>query len=106
MIHKDGSSSLGAGCNGYATAAIGTKRWHLALNSSEICWTHSLNLIDLILKGLPDLKSLRELMSNYNTRNFRYEEDMIPGISGLLSLFSRSFQSGFLCGLPEMFFDS
>lgn len=60
---------------------------------------------DLILKGLPDLKSLRELMSNYNTRSFRYEEDMIPGISGLLSLFSRSFHGGFLCGLPEMFFD-
>ncbi|KAI7778715.1 hypothetical protein LA080_001862 [Diaporthe eres] len=60
---------------------------------------------DLILKDLPDLKSLRELMSNYNTRSFRYEEDMIPGISGLLCLFSRSFQGGFLCGLPEMFFD-
>lgn len=60
---------------------------------------------DLILRGLPDLKSLRELMSNYNSRVFSYEEDVIPGISGLLSLFSRSFQGGFLCGLPEMFFD-
>lgn len=60
---------------------------------------------NLILRGLPDLKSLRELMSNYNSRHFSYEEDVIPGISGLLSLFSRSFQGGFLCGLPEMFFD-
>lgn len=61
--------------------------------------------LDLILGGLQDLKSLRELMSNYNSRMFSYEEDVIPGISGLLSLFSRSFQGGFLCGLPEMFFD-
>lgn len=60
---------------------------------------------NFILEGLPDLKSLRELMSNYNSRSFSYEEDVIPGISGLLSLFSRSFQGGFLCGLPEMFFD-
>lgn len=60
---------------------------------------------DLILRGLPDLKSLRELVANYNSRSFSYEEDVIPGISGLLSLLSRSFQGGFLCGLPEMFFD-
>lgn len=59
----------------------------------------------IILRGSPDINSLRHLMSDYNSRSFSYGEDVIPGISGLLSLFSRSFQGGFLCGLPEMFFD-
>lgn len=58
-----------------------------------------------ILRGLPDLQLFRQLMSHYNSRSFCYEEDALPGISGLLSLLSRSFQGGFLCGLPEMFFD-
>lgn len=58
-----------------------------------------------ILRGLPDFQLFRQLMSNYNSRSFSYEEDALPGIAGLLSLFSRSFKGGFLCGLPEMFFD-
>lgn len=58
-----------------------------------------------ILRGLPDIESFMTLMSDYNLRSFSYDEDVIPGISGILALFSRSFQGGFLCGLPEMFFD-
>lgn len=58
-----------------------------------------------IFRGLPDYQLFGKLMSDYNSRSFSYEEDALPGISGLLSLFSRSFQGGFLCGLPEMFFD-
>lgn len=58
-----------------------------------------------IFRGLPDFQLFGKLMSDYNSRSFSYEEDALPGISGLLSLFSRSFQGGFLCGLPEMFFD-
>lgn len=35
----------------------------------------------------------------------RYEEDALPGITGVLSVLSRSFTGGFLYGIPETFFD-
>ena len=61
--------------------------------------------LSVILAGFPDLCSLDNLIWNYNKREFRYEEDALPGISGLLSMVSRSFTGGFLYGLPEMLFD-
>ena len=59
----------------------------------------------LILAGFPDVNGLSSAISAYNTRQFTYKEDALPAISGLLSVLSRSFQNGFLFGLPEMFFD-
>lgn len=61
--------------------------------------------LDIILAGFPDLGSLANLISNYNKRELRYEEDALPAISGLLSVASRSFTGGFLYGLSEMLFD-
>lgn len=61
--------------------------------------------LGVILAGFPDLGSLAHLISRYNERELRYEEDALPGISGLLSVVSRSFTGGFLYGLPEMLFD-
>ena len=61
--------------------------------------------LGVILAGFPDLGSLASLITDYNEREFRYEEDALPGISGLLSVVSRSFTGGFLYGLPEMLFD-
>ena len=61
--------------------------------------------LGVILAGFPDLGSLANLITNYNKREFRYEEDALPGISTLLSVVSRSFTGGFLYGLPEMLFD-
>ena len=61
--------------------------------------------LGVILAGFPDLGSLANLISNYNKREFLYEEDALPGISELLSVVSRSFTGGFLYGLPEMLFD-
>ncbi|KAF7556835.1 hypothetical protein G7Z17_g1176 [Cylindrodendrum hubeiense] len=49
---------------------------------------------------------LNLLLRNYNDRKFTYAEDALPGISGLLAILSRSFDGGFLFGLPEMCFDS
>ena len=61
--------------------------------------------LGVILAGFPDLGSLADLISEYNERELRYEEDALPGIAGLLSVVSRSFTGGFLYGLPEMLFD-
>lgn len=59
----------------------------------------------VILAGFPDLGYLGHVIGNYNKLSLRYEEDALPGITGLLSVLSRSFTGGFLYGLPAMFFD-
>jgi hypothetical protein len=58
-----------------------------------------------ILAGFPTIGSLSNMLTNYNTRGLTYDEDALLGISGLLSVLSRSFTGGFLYGIPEMFFD-
>ena len=58
-----------------------------------------------LLTGFPDINSLGHIISDYNKRKLTYAEDALPGISGMLSLISRSFEGGFLYGLPEMCFD-
>lgn len=82
--------------------------WHEeVICTSEIYPKHLFNEPDrnLIFRGLPDNISLERFIRGYNSCDFTYQEDVLPGISGLLSLASRSFTGGFLCGLPEMFFD-
>lgn len=59
-----------------------------------------------IMRGMPDLWSLSYILSRYNHRAFTYDEDALPGISGLLNVFSRCFSGGFLYGIPEMFFEA
>ncbi|KAL0931161.1 uncharacterized protein CTRU02_213896 [Colletotrichum truncatum] len=59
-----------------------------------------------ILSGYPDLASLNTIIGKYNKRQFTFEEDALPGISGLLAILSRTFEGGFLYGLPVMFFDA
>ena len=61
--------------------------------------------LSVILAGFPDMSSLNNLITDYNKRELRFEEDALPGISGFLSVVSRSFTGGFLYGLPEMLFD-
>lgn len=58
------------------------------------------------LRQKPDFKALNKVLSEYNGRHLSFPEDALPGISGLLSILSRSFKGGFLFGLPEMAFDS
>ncbi|PHH92041.1 hypothetical protein CDD83_9159 [Cordyceps sp. RAO-2017] len=58
-----------------------------------------------VLAGFPDLGSLNRILTCYNERELRFDEDCLPAISGLLSVLSRSFTGGFLNGIPEMFFD-
>ena len=58
-----------------------------------------------IFYGFPDLDTFISSRHRYNKRNLSYEEDALPGISGLLSIYSRAFPGGFIYGLPQMFFD-
>ncbi|KAH8765991.1 heterokaryon incompatibility protein-domain-containing protein [Diaporthe sp. PMI_573] len=62
--------------------------------------------LSYLLKGVPYLGSLNVILSQYNARNLSFPEDALPGISGLLSLLSRTSEGGFLFGLPETAFDS
>lgn len=73
--------------------------------------THvGLSLIDRhvfnVLEAEPNFHALNELLAEYNRRSLTFPEDALPGISGLLSILSRSFKGGFLFGLPEVAFDS
>lgn len=56
------------------------------------------------LDGFPELSSLSNIIGSYNDMNLRYPEDALPGITGLLAVLSRTFEGGFLFGIPEMFF--
>ncbi|KAI3581692.1 hypothetical protein IWW34DRAFT_847882 [Fusarium oxysporum f. sp. albedinis] len=57
------------------------------------------------MDGLPYDSSLRRYLDEYNQRSLSFEEDALPALSSLLSVFSRTFECGFLYGIPEMFFE-
>lgn len=59
-----------------------------------------------ILRGIPNFRELDGLFSEYNSRNLTFAEDALAGVSGLISVMSRSFEGGFNYGLPEMCFES
>ncbi|KAF5566809.1 heterokaryon incompatibility protein [Fusarium napiforme] len=60
---------------------------------------------NIVMAGFPDDSSLSRYFCEYNQRSLTFEEDALPALSGLLSVFSRSFEGGFLYGIPEMFFE-
>lgn len=59
-----------------------------------------------ILSGKPDFRELSALMFEYHTRDFTCPDDALPGVTGLLTLLSRTFKGGFICGHPEAWFDA
>ncbi|KAK8241455.1 heterokaryon incompatibility protein-domain-containing protein [Phyllosticta capitalensis] len=63
------------------------------------------NTMRTITAGFPDLYAFAYHVNQFNQRKFRHADDALPAISGLLSVFSRSFEGGFLYGIPEMFFE-
>jgi hypothetical protein len=65
----------------------------------------SLERSQFIRSGHPDLLELSDLLSGYNVRDLTYSWDALPAVAGLLAVLSRSFEGGFLYGLPERFFD-
>ncbi|KAF3801411.1 hypothetical protein GCG54_00005567 [Colletotrichum gloeosporioides] len=59
-----------------------------------------------IMRGMPNIRSLSNLIGYYNDMKLSYDEDCLPGMTGLLTVFSRCFSGGFLCGIPEMFLET
>ncbi|KAK1539305.1 uncharacterized protein CCOS01_00619 [Colletotrichum costaricense] len=59
-----------------------------------------------IMRGMPNLDSLANIIADYNPRALTYDEDALPSISGLLNVISRCFSGGFLYGIPEMYFEA
>ncbi|KAK2687893.1 hypothetical protein QWA68_013807 [Fusarium oxysporum] len=60
---------------------------------------------NIVMDGFPDDSSLRRYLDEYNQRSLSFEEDALPALSSLLSVFSRTFECGFLYRIPEMFFE-
>ncbi|KAH6549949.1 hypothetical protein HBI07_046880 [Parastagonospora nodorum] len=54
----------------------------------------------------PDFAMYIEIVGLYNSRDLTYPQDALPAISGVLNTLTRTFPSGFLCGLPRMFLDA
>ncbi|CAG9981896.1 unnamed protein product [Clonostachys byssicola] len=80
-------------------------QWHEDLAHLEQLCTFINPWLRDILAGFPNLGLLGSIINRYNQRELRYEEDALPGITGLLSVLSRSYTGGFLYGIPETFFD-
>jgi hypothetical protein len=59
-----------------------------------------------IINGIPDSEELGKFLREYNLRDLTHPEDSLPGVTGLLETLSRTFKGGFLCGLPEAWFDA
>ncbi|KAI0105460.1 heterokaryon incompatibility protein-domain-containing protein [Nemania sp. FL0031] len=51
--------------------------------------------IDPTIARFPDPESMHKILTNFNSRDLTYDMDALPSITGLLSIFSRSFKGGF-----------
>jgi Heterokaryon incompatibility protein (HET) len=60
---------------------------------------------DSIAARVPDFSAYGDMVSHFNRRKLTYPEDALFAIAGITSILSRTFRDGFLCGLPELFFD-
>ncbi|KAK1961804.1 heterokaryon incompatibility protein [Colletotrichum sublineola] len=56
--------------------------------------------------GYPSLTIYSRLMEDFNQRQLTYPQDCLSAMAGMLPCYTRVFKGGFLCGLPEMFFDA
>ncbi|KAK7718972.1 hypothetical protein SLS63_010295 [Diaporthe eres] len=56
--------------------------------------------------GYPSLTVYSSLAANFNRRHLTYPQDCLSAMAGMLPMYNKVFKGGFLCGLPEMFFDA
>jgi hypothetical protein len=75
--------------------------WHGQRPSANDEDTHQLfNL------PFPNMDAYREMIQRFTRRRLTYPEDAVFALAGVTSVLSQTFEGGFLCGLPELFFDS
>ncbi|KAH8676521.1 heterokaryon incompatibility protein-domain-containing protein [Tricladium varicosporioides] len=60
---------------------------------------------NLLSRKLPDLRGYQSLVGFYNLKDLTFKSDIIRAFDGLTGALSRTYEGGFLWGLPEMFFD-
>lgn len=56
--------------------------------------------------GYPSLTVYSRLVADFNRRHLKYPQDCLSAMAGMLPMYNKVFKGGFLCGLPEMFFDA
>ncbi|KAN0117711.1 HET domain containing protein [Hyaloscypha variabilis] len=54
----------------------------------------------------PDFYRYARLVALYNERSLTYPQDILDAFAGLTTVLRPAFDGGFICGLPQMFFDS
>ncbi len=62
-------------------------------------------LITLFSSPVPDLSRYVNLAANYNLRELTRPEDVLAAFAGITTALSQIFYGGFICGLPNLFFD-
>ncbi|KAH6675822.1 heterokaryon incompatibility protein-domain-containing protein [Halenospora varia] len=60
---------------------------------------------NLLSRKVPDLRGYQSLVGFYNLKDLTFKSDIIRAFDGLAGALSRTYEGGFLWGLPEMFFD-
>lgn len=56
--------------------------------------------------GYPSLTVYSWLAADFNRRHLKYPQDCLSAMAGIFPMYNKVFTGGFLCGLPEMFFDA
>jgi hypothetical protein len=63
--------------------------------------------LDWTLKvGYPSITAYSEVVNEFNKRQLRFPQDCSLAFAGTLPFYGEVFMDGFICGLPEMFFDA
>ena len=68
-------------------------------------WTYITRYQFKVAVPFPNLRGYGELVSVYNHKDLSHPEDATAAFAGVTTQLSRTYSSGFNCGLPEMFFD-
>ncbi|KAJ4115403.1 hypothetical protein NW768_011255 [Fusarium equiseti] len=92
-------------CNDELHWVCACSLWHEELTLHTQIDDELTSWSDALMAGFPHELCISRYLETYNRRLLTFEEDALPAISGLLSVFSRSFEGGFLYGIPEMFFE-
>lgn len=86
--------------------------WHEASKATAIIAasrgpTYTLNRWGgkAIFRPWPDVQQYIGMVRECNNRQLTLATDGLYAISGLINVWGRSFYGGFICGLPQMFFD-
>jgi hypothetical protein len=83
--------------------------WDEGTPLSDLKWDHTSQIQSpktrLNFRPWPNLHEYMDIVKAYNKRHFTYPEDALAAFAGVTASLDHIYDGGFLCGLPEMFFD-